>query len=168
MSRLTRPSMSRNESMQRYMLLSSQQEVLRRRLSLHVPSASPMTASSPELQSLSSSPTSRTPELEFTSAYPSAVAAFPAHARGNLDDCDDAHRLRELNEQIKATLTELLNTDSVRSDDKYRAWVQGRLMDAEQQIRKQRRRRSSGSDREFASSIAEHFDYSLAPPKTFG
>jgi len=66
----------------------------------------------------------------------------------------------EINKEIKATLTELLNTESVRSDEKYRQWIQERLMDAEQQIRRQRRRRSSSStvDREFASSIAEHMD----------
>jgi len=70
---------------------------------------------------------------------------------------DEQKALYEINQQIKATLTELLNTESVRSDEKYRAWIQERLMDAEHQIRK-RRRRHSGADRDFAQSIAEHFE----------
>lgn len=69
---------------------------------------------------------------------------------------NDSHKLCMVNQQIKATLTELINTESVRSDEKYRSWVLEKLMDAEQQIRKQRRRHSSG-DREMAASIATHF-----------
>jgi len=70
---------------------------------------------------------------------------------------DDA-KLCEINHQIKATLTELLNTDSVKHDDKFRLWVQGRLMDAEQELRKHRRRRSS-VDKEMANNIAHGFDH---------
>jgi predicted component of type VI protein secretion system len=82
------------------------------------------------------------------------------HRRGSdpLSDTTDSQKLFEINQQMKATLTELLNTDSVRADDKYRAWIQERLMDAEHQIRRQRRRRSS-SDREMAESIHEHFEH---------
>ena len=162
------------------MLLSSQDEVLRRRLSLQIPSAAPMTTSSPEFQSLSTSPTfnrpvyasSWTPEPENTSTYPRAIPTQPGstHRRSIGDShIGDSPQLCEVNQQIKATLTELLNTDSVRSDEKYRAWIQGRLMDAEQKIRKQRRRRSSSSsvERELASSIAEHFDHPLTSCKTW-
>jgi hypothetical protein len=47
--------------------------------------------------------------------------------------------------QIKATLTELLNCAEVRAEPEMRAWVQERLMEAEQEIRRQRRRRRSGA-----------------------
>ncbi|KAF2478041.1 uncharacterized protein BDR25DRAFT_299760 [Lindgomyces ingoldianus] len=172
MAHSPRHSLSGGDSMQKYMLLSSQQEVLRRRLSLQIPTASPMTASSPEFQSLSSSPTfSRPAYASSWSAEPEYIATHPLSAypiptqpgmghRNSVDESltEDSHRLYEINQQIKATLTELLNTESVRSDEKYRAWIQGRLMDAEQQMRRQRRRRSS-VDREIAESIAEHFEH---------
>lgn len=157
------------------MFLSSQQEVVSRRLLLHIPCGAPMTTTSPEYRSLASSPQTSfpssstwSPEPEYTS-NPIPVRQQTAGHRHSIADPDDAHRLFEINKEIKATLTELLNTESVRSDDKYRQWIQARLMDAEQQIRKQRRRRSSGStvDREFASSIAEHLDMGLTMSKTW-
>lgn len=154
------------------MLLSAQQEVLQRRLSLHLPSAAPITTSSPEFQSLSSSPTSSprthstswSPEPSYSSMFPMAtqpISAMPGtihRHRHSVDESQsiDSHKLCMINQQIKATLTELINTASVRSDEKHRAWVQDKLMDAEQQIRKTRRRHSSG-DREMAASIATHF-----------
>ncbi|KAF2198484.1 hypothetical protein GQ43DRAFT_400776, partial [Delitschia confertaspora ATCC 74209] len=166
-------------SWQRYLLLSSQQEVLNRRLSLQIPSASPMTASSPEMQSLASSPTYSRPSFTSsfscepeatpettppTSASTQPMSAYPiptqpglGHGRAENLHCDDSKSACEINQQIKATLTELLNTESVRSDEKYRAWIQDRLMNAERQIRRDRRRRSS-VDREIAQSIADHFE----------
>jgi len=73
---------------------------------------------------------------------------------------EESQKLYEINQQIKATLTELLNTDSVKADDKFRVWLQGRLMDAEVEMRRQRRRRStSNGDREVAESIADHFEH---------
>ncbi|KAF2687895.1 hypothetical protein K458DRAFT_171793 [Lentithecium fluviatile CBS 122367] len=176
MSPPSRYSQSTDETMQKYMLLSSQKEAVRRRLSLQLPTAPPMTASSPEFRSLSSSPTDFRPPAwtpNYGPTYPSPtepIAAQPSTAhRHSIADTEDAHKLCELNQEIKATLTELLNTESVRSDEKYRAWIQGRLMAAEHQIRDQRRRRSSGSehDREFASSIAEHLDLGIHTSKTW-
>src|SRR5689334_19731325 len=149
------------------MLLESQNEVVRRRLSLQLPSNAPMTAASPEFQTISSPQSSRgsvssmcSPEPSYTSSYPTSAHPIPmqpgvAH-RNSIDNSyiDDSRRSCEINQQIKATLTELLNTDSVRSDERYRAWVQGRLMDVEHNIRKQRRHRSSDADREVAQTIA--------------
>jgi hypothetical protein len=40
--------------------------------------------------------------------------------------------------QIKQTLTDLLNCESVRNDNKYRLWVQTRLMDAEKELKESR------------------------------
>lgn len=51
-------------------------------------------------------------------------------------------KIRDVNLEIKSTLTELLNNPSVRKDCKYRSWVQTRLMDAERELRGARRRRS--------------------------
>lgn len=151
------------------MQLSSQQEVLSRRLSLGTSATT-----SPGHQSLASSPRTSfsssewSPEPEYTS-NPIPVQQSRAGHRHSIADPEDAHKLFEINKEIKATLTELLNTESVRSDSQYRQWIQERLMDAEQQIRRQRRRRSSGSivDREFASSIAEHLDMGLTMSKTW-
>ncbi|KAF2115279.1 hypothetical protein BDV96DRAFT_599640 [Lophiotrema nucula] len=157
-----------DDAMQRYMLLSSQQEVMRRRLSLQLPSSAPMTAQSPEFQSLTSPTSSRasftpswSPEPSYTSPQPMSAYPIPtqpgvAHRhRYTIDSLpsEDSREACKVNQQIKATLTELLNTESVRSDEKYRAWIQERLMDAEHNIRKQRRRRSS-IDREIADNIA--------------
>ncbi|KAF2012043.1 hypothetical protein BU24DRAFT_412578 [Aaosphaeria arxii CBS 175.79] len=143
--------------MQRYLKLSSQQENIRRKLSLETQSPT-----SPEFRSMSSSPT----ESMQSSMHSSTTATEPhlpspmpipiQRQRHSVDYTgDDAKRtLCDINQQMKATLTELLNQN--RSDDKYRAWVQEKLLETEQQIRKQRRRHSSG-DREMAASIATHF-----------
>ncbi|KAF2661831.1 hypothetical protein K491DRAFT_700853 [Lophiostoma macrostomum CBS 122681] len=164
MAHATRPTLDRTASMQKLMLLQSQQEVLQRRLSLQVPIDAPFTTPSP---SLSSSPTSTrssfswSPESEYPATQPIPTQPGMAHSnhrRHSVDDHqnDDSRKLAEINQQIKATLTELLNTESVRNDSKYRAWIQERLMDAERNIRRNRRHHSSG-DREMAASIADHF-----------
>ena len=51
--------------------------------------------------------------------------------------------LYNVNQDIKTTLTDLLNCDAVRQDGKMRLWIQTRLMDAEMELKRQRRRRSS-------------------------
>ena len=64
---------------------------------------------------------------------------------------EDESKLKMVNQQIKSTLTELLNCESVRGDRRYRMWVQTRLMDAERELKKERtrscdRRASLGSE----------------------
>jgi len=44
-------------------------------------------------------------------------------------------KLKNVNQQIKSTLTDLLNCESVRRDQRYRMWVQTRLMDAEKELK---------------------------------
>jgi hypothetical protein len=56
---------------------------------------------------------------------------------------EEESKLLNVNLQIKTTLTELLNCGSVRSDKRYRMWVQSRLMDAEQQLKRSRSRSST-------------------------
>lgn len=48
-------------------------------------------------------------------------------------------KLYHVNQQIKTTLTELLNCESVKRDRLYRAWVQTRLMEAERELKQGRR-----------------------------
>jgi hypothetical protein len=57
---------------------------------------------------------------------------------------DAEESLYEINRQIKSTLTELLNCEGIKEDKAARTWVQERLMGAELELRRQRRRRSSG------------------------
>jgi len=93
-------------------------------------------------------------------AYPIPTVPGVEH-RGSMsyeNQSEDGHKLYEINQRIKTTLTELLNTDSVKNDEKFRTWIQGRLMNAEMEMRRQRRRRSS-IDREIAESIAERFEH---------
>lgn len=48
---------------------------------------------------------------------------------------EDEMKLKDVNQQIKSTLTDLLNCESVRGDRRYRMWVQTRLMDAEKELK---------------------------------
>jgi len=63
---------------------------------------------------------------------------------------EDEIKLKDVNQQIKSTLTALLNCESVRGDRRYRNWIQTRLMDTEQELKKSRcqsrNRRRSGDD----------------------
>lgn len=85
------------------------------------------------------------------------------------NDPHDEERLSEVTHQIKATLTELLNHESVKCDDKFRHWVQDRLIDAEMELKTQRRRnrRKSSLDREAVDTIAESIrSHDLVRPST--
>jgi hypothetical protein len=53
---------------------------------------------------------------------------------------DTEMKLKNVNLQIKTTLTDLLNCESVRGDKRYRMWVQTRLMDTEKELRGSRAR----------------------------
>jgi hypothetical protein len=56
---------------------------------------------------------------------------------GRMDEIEeDETKLKMVNQQIKTTLTELLNCESVRGDRRYRMWVQTRLMDAERELKR--------------------------------
>jgi hypothetical protein len=70
----------------------------------------------------------------------SSTHAPSASASSELDAllAEEAKLLR-CNRQIKSTLTELLNCESVRRDRGYSAWVQRRLMEAEMELKEGRR-----------------------------
>ena len=80
---------------------------------------------------------------------------------------EESHKLYEINQQIVATLMELLNTDAVKTDPRYRSFIQEKLMESEHQIRRQRRRHSSNAERDYASSIAQHLELGLNTSKTW-
>ncbi|KAB2572464.1 hypothetical protein BFW01_g5293 [Lasiodiplodia theobromae] len=169
-----------NDPYHRYLLLSTQQETLRQRLTLqipptmtHEPSYSPRSSFSSDF-STQYSPThspSQTPATPHHTAAPSSAASSSptpdmpgvvqsAHASHHPlrtgQPMPEDSQLYDVNKQVKAVLTELLNTDGVKHDERFRMWVQGRLMETEMEMRRQRRRRSS-VDREVLDSIAEHF-----------
>lgn len=56
---------------------------------------------------------------------------------------EEEMKLLNVNQQIKTTLTELLNCGSVRGDRRYRMWIQERLMDAERELKGSRSRSST-------------------------
>ena len=157
--------------MQKYMLLSAQKEALQRRMAMEIPFSTPMTPGSPEFQSLSSSPTSS----NHAAPYPMASDPMPTSSRTSTTPrtsvygvhTEESQKLAEINQQIVATLTELLNTDCIRNDEKQRAWIQERLMEAEHQIRRERRRHSSNVGGDFASAIAQHLELGLNTSKTW-
>jgi hypothetical protein len=114
--------------------------------SMHLPPTSniggqyPSSAISPiseddfELSSYSSRPRLQTRRSSLPPRINPATAAEAA---------EEEHKLEECNQQIKLTLTKLLNCDSVRRDAKYRTWVQSRLMDAEMELRSSKSRSCS-------------------------
>jgi hypothetical protein len=65
--------------------------------------------------------------------------------------------------QLRAVLTELLNSELASSDRIIRAWAQARLMHVEQQIRSER---CLYGDIETATSIATHFLSGRSPKDT--
>jgi hypothetical protein len=126
------------------------------------PSRSPdrLVSSTPhsELSSFSSSPESPSPHLSARSPLNlmhqrrsgSIPAPSPTRPRiikrrsslpivideSILEEIEEEEgKLKDVNEQIKCTLTDLLNCESVRKDNRYRMWVQTRLMDTERELK---------------------------------
>jgi hypothetical protein len=52
---------------------------------------------------------------------------------------DVENKMINLNEQIKCTLTNLLNSEGVKGDRRSRMWIQTRLMSVEKELRGFRR-----------------------------
>jgi len=67
----------------------------------------------------------------------------------------DEAKLADISSRIKTTLTDLLNCDAVKNDNRMRSWVATRLMDVEHELKEQKRRRHS-SHAEDAELIASH------------
>lgn len=127
-------SMLQNGALERYQTLQAEQRDLRRRLSQDGDDASRSSSVSSESSGYASTSTPPTvPSLaRLVSARPPAWAPRST----------DARRLFDVDNQIKSTLTHLLNCKSVKENASYRSWVQSRLMDTQMELRQQRRRRS--------------------------
>jgi hypothetical protein len=140
-----------DEFLERYTQLALQSEALRQRLSISSPSSdglSPIESISPTSSPLRrrSSVSPQALAYSFPSAYVWPMPqAMPGAGKWSESEQDDEATLYEINHQIKALLTDLLNCESVKSDKMYRTWVQARLMDAEHELKRQRRRRSSAA-----------------------
>ena len=128
-------------ALQKYLLLHSQHDALQKHL-YHI-TTSPSTTSSPSRPpdqsrqaSLSSSPGSE--DSYLSPAPPPALhrqqlpTVLDESIFGEIEE--DENQLKNVNEQIKCTLTDLLNCEGVRGDRRYRMWVQTRLMDAEKEL----------------------------------
>ncbi|KJX96247.1 hypothetical protein TI39_contig687g00001 [Zymoseptoria brevis] len=72
----------------------------------------------------------------------------PSHTRNpSTSSTSSSHSndadLMDLTHALKSTLTDLLNCEAVKADAEWRSWCQARLMDAELELKRQRRRRVS-------------------------
>jgi hypothetical protein len=160
-------SMAQDEIVEKYMRLSRQSDKLRQRLSLSLPTSSPL--SPPEYDPLSSSPPRRMSTASMSSTiFPMSYSSTWSTSSAPVSSIPDHHptsteedTLHEINQQIKATLTELLNCDSVKHDKAFRAWVQARLMDAEIELKRYRKRRSS-IDKKTMDAFADHISHTPA------
>ncbi|KAI9678389.1 MAG: hypothetical protein M1822_008035 [Bathelium mastoideum] len=148
----------RSASLQKYLALHFQQTRIRDAIQRRYFSPSPDSRNS-SVSPLSSSP-STPPHSTF---YTHAIPTIPEEVEDQ-DETDDSEeedqKLYDINRQIKYTLTDLLNCDSTRTDPKFRAWVQSRLMDAEMELRRQRKRRVSDDrgSQEMVESIANSME----------
>lgn len=142
-------------NLQKYLLLHSQQDVLHTHLAAFAASPSNSPVSSLLATSINSIPSSSPAELRERRS--SLLPDFPSppidgHQRHNQsllntaelrcglgDLLEEERKLVNVNQQIKTTLTELLNCEGVKEDRRYRAWVQRRLMDAERELKERRR-----------------------------
>jgi len=140
-------------------------------------SASPVSATSPNVSPIARSPTRQRPPkpdnpLTFSTAV--SVTGSPILSPTSSQMELEAHLL-ELTHAMKATLTEMLNSPSLRhacesdneADSEFRSWVQARLMEKEMELKafkktQGRRRTSSISDWDCAGSG------SASPSASFG
>jgi len=155
----------RGFALQKYLLLHSQHDALQKHLSQITPSMpSTFPGRTHHSSSTSSSSSSMSPSDDGFSL--SSPSPFRNHQRSSslsrparpalktrrsslpavIDEntlgeiAEDEVKIKTVNQQIKSTLTDLLNCESVRRDQRYRMWVQERLMDAEMELKGDRSR----------------------------
>jgi hypothetical protein len=148
-------SPERAYALQKYLLLHSQHDALQKHLESisQSPSSTTSTASSLLMSTSPTSPASfstsyhnqrrhrRSSTTSYTTPSISPIAELPStlSASPSLSEIEEEElKLMNVNQQIKTTLTELLNCESVREDRRYRMWVQTRLMDAERELKDSR------------------------------
>ncbi|KAI4741406.1 hypothetical protein E4T50_08191 [Aureobasidium sp. EXF-12298] len=90
-----------------------------------------------------------------TSPNRTSIAPIPEEPSAPPPLSMDEAKLADISSRIKTTLTDLLNCDAVKNDNRMRSWVATRLMDVEHELKEQKRRRHS-SHVEDAELIASH------------
>lgn len=150
---------------QDYMLLHSQQTHVRRRLSVDstsldlIASAGPSKSYTSPYSPSNSPPCSRRTSHSRSSSIgrrssgsslsstppgsPRRTSIEPIPEESVSGPSSDELKLADLSCRIKATLTDLYNCETVKHDGRMRSWVATRLMDAEHDIKEQRRRTHS-------------------------
>lgn len=127
------------------MLPSAQEEALDRPLTLQMSRIFPMTTS-PEFRSATLFPT----------AFLSKEKYLSSSSCGDKPHTECLRGLGDTDQQLKSTLTDLLNAEPIRLDSGCRAWILDQLMDTEKRIRKQRHRRLN-KDRNMAELTVAQF-----------
>lgn len=84
---------------------------------------------------------STTPTTQGSLSASSTFGDVQADFTESTDPKENSNVSYNMNHNLKSSLTELLNSKAVREDHKMRAWAQTRLMEAERELRRQRRRR---------------------------
>ncbi|KAB8290221.1 hypothetical protein EYC80_011090 [Monilinia laxa] len=160
----TQKSPERAFALQKYLLLHSQHDALQKHLTqvtASMPesptdrhrnssvSSDSSNGSDTSLSTLSQPITSTRSRRETLPSTFGHMQHFPREHRINslpavIDETvveeieEDEQKLKNVNQQIKTTLTDLLNCESVRGDLRYRKWVQTRLMDTERELKESR------------------------------
>jgi len=161
-------------ALQKYLLLHSQHDALKKELhqtTSSVPSITHTPSSSSDISQRSSNSSTRSSSVDCEercvsqTPFPTSISHHQRVPMISSDELIESLRtpfpppetdenvsqdlhgnvqeLRKVNEQIKRTLTDLLNCDEAKSDIMYRRWVQTRLMDAEKELMRFRSRRWS-------------------------
>ncbi|POS72629.1 hypothetical protein DHEL01_v208979 [Diaporthe helianthi] len=158
------PQHNRELTLRRYMLLQDEHESIRQHLDrISTTSSSPTTTNtttSPTLGPTRPSGHARTDSAARRASMPQYDMPRPRFHRragarvtsAELEMSSDPATLAQIaseeakllsvNEGIKRALTELLNCETVRSDQAFRSFCMTRLMETEQELRGGRRRRS--------------------------
>ena len=154
----------RGFALQKYLLLHSQHDALQKHLSQITPAmairpsgaslgarhtsiSNSFSSSASDDEYLSSSPPTHTRHHQRSGSIPyrrpmlkTRRSSLPAVIDESImnEMAEDEQKIVKVNQQIKGTLTELLNCQSVKRDERYRRWVQTKLMDAEKELKSKR------------------------------
>jgi hypothetical protein len=160
----TQKSPERAFALQKYLLLHSQHDALQKHLNHITASQQPITSSplrSPDRSRHGSISSSSGSEDSYLSPTPLSAlqrqrpqsrsihnarhvqpsmmtrsSSLPAIVDERIlrEIEEEENKLKNVNEQIKCTLTDLLNCEGVKGDRRYRRWVQTRLTGAEKEL----------------------------------
>ncbi|ROT37495.1 hypothetical protein SODALDRAFT_325092 [Sodiomyces alkalinus F11] len=125
---------SSDVALQKYLILHSQHQELRRNLD-HIRSSAP---------SLGRNHTRRASVAGPPKMYRGSPGVSPTADESVMGQVvEEERRLFDVNEAMKRALMEMLNGAQAKHDPAFRTWVQCRLMDTEKELRSERRRKSA-------------------------